>query len=205
MGDSNNWKFFDTSLMPIVTIEFDPDNAPTDETVHDFIRQFEDLFNQGVPFYLFADTTTLQTPPMSFVTHMLSFLKQMDHAIPTILRGCAIMMNSSVIKTIIELLFKVRPPKSEIFMGDNQADIMAWLGARIPNLNEETQRLEQIVALMNQHNYPCDRNRIPLLLTSSSNNPLPKSALYWLLPQNTEEQKRPTLHEVDQEIFNSVN
>lgn len=106
---------YDFSHFPLVIIKF-IGNIENDNEFYEFINIWENLYNNKQNFMFIFDTTKMCLINIKYSILMAKFIKQFKKKEHHYLKKSIIIINSKIIKPIIELIFWIEKPVSPIYI-----------------------------------------------------------------------------------------
>ena len=112
----------------VVIVSFAPQRSPTPQEFEGFLGAFErTLSDARDPLFLVFDTRGAARPSMSQLMRKVAFLKSKQELIKDSVHSCATIVESSLMRGAIEMLFKWRPPVRPHQLFPDEAAAAQWL------------------------------------------------------------------------------
>ena len=112
---------FNYDNFPIVNVRLN--NVSDDSDFDDFLEKWLKLYLDEKDFVLVFDTSNVSHVPIKYSIRMADFIKKLKEQPYHYLQKSIIHVNNSIVKVLLNVIFKLQSPVAPVYIIDNNSQI----------------------------------------------------------------------------------
>lgn len=103
------------------------DGCATLPEVKEYLNKVEDVYKKNTRFRIIYDATCIGWISKALVDEQVTFMRKHDEDTKRLIERCAIVINSSVAKGMLDLIFIAKPPACELKVFRTVEEARNWM------------------------------------------------------------------------------
>ena len=95
-----------------------------------YLNEIDTVYKKNKPFYLLYDASEIGLVPPDVVKQQVKFMRARDTDTKRLVRKCAIIIKSTVVRAILDGLFNIKKPACDLRIFESHIHAKDWL--RVP-------------------------------------------------------------------------
>ena len=98
-----------------------------DQTVTEYLQEVDNVYARDEQFRILYDARELGIPTMTMLQQQATFMRAKDDHTKRIMQKCAIVTSSTLVNTLLDTLFTLKPPATDLHVFSDIEGAKAFL------------------------------------------------------------------------------